>query len=136
MRRITPAEIIRAYESTKLQPTQRVWFDAAPSRTIGETQWCGCGLTALALAAGLPERQLLRRDVGAQALAVLAVIAADVTESFVTTYAFGFYKGFDGARWEAIAVDYEDYEEGLAMLRDGYSDGVHAWQAVATHFAL
>lgn len=127
MKRITPADVLRAYEATGLRPSRGVWYEVAARDGDGETKWCGCGLTALALAAGLPERELLRQSKQTQALTVLA--ALDGISPGAPSYAFGFYRGFDG-----LPMDGMDQES--APMRDGFVDGVLAWQAVARHFGL
>lgn len=131
MKRITPAEIISAYETTGLRPARKVWYDWR------ETSWCGCGLTALALVAGIDPLMLIRADVGGVALNVLAQIT-DITQSGTGTYAWAFYKGFDGAPFSELldTTCRSDPEWMHEMMRSGYVDGVMCWDAVSRHFAV
>jgi|SRR6266540_846010 len=132
MKRITPAEVIRAYESTGLRPARKVWYDWR------ETSWCGCGLTALALEAGIDPLLLIRCDVGGVAVSVLAHITHDVTQSGTCTYGWAFYKGFDGAAFSELlaTTTQSDPPWIFDALGSGYADGVMAWEAVRSHFAL
>jgi len=127
VKRITPAEVLRAYEATGLRPSRGVWFEVWLGTGGGETRWCGCGLTALALAAGLPERELVRQSKHVQALTVLG--ALDGIATGAPSYAFGFFRGFDGGPLDGM-------DRSIEAIRDGYADGVHAWQAVAQRYAL
>jgi len=103
MKRITPEEVVQAYERTGLKPCFSQWSDEGQ----------GCGLHALGMALGK----------GSLNGSFQAAVALDLS----SWYVLGFITGFDnGSKWWGTE------SEGRIMM-DGYVDGQKARKAVLAY---
>ena len=112
-KRITPEEVLAAYEATGLKPVQESWTDMVNG------QRCGCGLTAVAMSKrkGLDFSDFFSNlgDLDAEDRMLAHELGLPLD------YVWGFAAGFDGN--SPFGIDYADW-------RLGYKDGRAAWEAV------
>lgn len=105
--RITPREVLEAYEATGLRPVREVFDNKAGGV---------CGLTVVAAAKGeWPNGELLPED------AVMKVLERTMTHEAADRYIDGFMYGFDKE---------EEDEDASAWERKGFRDGRRAARAV------
>lgn len=106
--RITPREVLEAYEETGFAPLFGWWFKPLTHEA--------CALTAVAFATGYGNLPLNSR------VAVMLLNRMDALP-FRTAYRLGFANGFDGGE---LADDYPEDEERTEGFRAGYRDGKRA----------
>jgi hypothetical protein len=113
VRRITPEEVVQAYQETGLQPVFNMWGEAESN--------CGCALTALAL-------HQMGRQYNISLSEIIRMLELESIEDkqyffgedMSSDYLTGFVNGFDDASPDAIewnrlcASSRDDFETGLA----------------------
>lgn len=106
MKRITPEEVVAAYDKTGLSVARQEYFS--------DKGRCACGLGAYA-AAFLGSNPMA--DEGFDVSRVLS------DSGFGWLYRHGFGNGFDGDNRESSLTGHSEYQAGV-------KDGVAAWEAV------
>ena len=109
MRRITPEEVLKAYEKTGLKPMQGDYFSK---------DGCACGLGAIAKKQGLIEYT-----------AIGSVCCYGTSINLISVYGESYHNGFANG-FDDLGSD--DLDRDLAQC---FEDGMAAWEAVK-HLAL
>lgn len=113
MNRITPEQVLKAYEQRGLKPMQDQWYEKA-----GQDR-CGCALTAVILSQhpeleDLEEEESLNEHIDSCHGALL--------DSLDNDYISGFIGGFDQGKIPTINA--------RPVYLDGHNDGKAVWEAV------
>jgi hypothetical protein len=124
MRRITPEEVLKAYEETKIIPVNKDWGYRKDDGTF-----CGCALTAIAC----QELTYLSFN---SIISDLEDGAEEVLEGLSKDYILGFVEGYDGLSLSSEDYyrddEYKDYEQYM----QGYEDGQACWEAVKQKYNI
>lgn len=118
MKRITPEQVLEAYNGTGLTPGNQMWLYFR-----GDGTACVCALSAIAISQGkLYEYEIASDDFTRRDMAE----ALDLPVAYV----HGFTNGFDCADYYNVYTDEVD----RMNYKQGFEDGERAWRTVAQHF--